>query len=318
MSMDISRRKFLKNASTYSGGLVMGSSLLGSTLMNSSIFDFKISLAEWCLNREIFSGEIDHLDFPVIAKNDFGIEGVEYVNQFFPDKAKDTTYLAELKKRADDHGVTSVLIMIDNEGHVSASDDEARTKAIENHYKWVEAAKYLGCHSIRINLHGAPDADDWMQASVDGLGRLSEFGAEHEISIIVENHGSHSSHGSRLAEVLKQVNSEWAGTLPDFGNFCYTRENGELWGSPCIAQYDTYQGTKDLMPYAKGVSAKTFDFKENGDEATLDYMRLFKIIKESGFNNGWVGIEYEGEHTPPAEGITLTKKLLEKVRAELA
>ncbi|GAB5410721.1 MAG: sugar phosphate isomerase/epimerase [Balneolaceae bacterium] len=316
--MGISRRKFLKNVTTYSGGLLMSSSLLNSSLTLKKTFDFKISLAEWCLNKEIFSGEIDHLDFPIIAKRDYEIEGVEYVSQFFPDKATDKAYLKELKMRADDHGVTSVLIMIDNEGYLSSEKEVARKKAVQNHYKWVEAAKYLGCHSIRINLHGAPDPVDWKLASIESLSALSEFGSEHDVNVIVENHGSHSSHGGRLADVLKQVDSEWAGTLPDFGNFCVARENGELWGAPCIEQYDPYQGTKDLMPFAKGVSAKTFDFEENGDEATLDYMRLFKIVKDSGFNNGWVGIEYEGEHTSPQKGILLTKKLLEKVRAKLA
>lgn len=316
--MDISRRKFLQNISTFSGGLAMSTPLISNVLNYKHTFDFKISLAEWCLNKEIFSGQIDHLDFPIIAKTDFGLQGVEYVNQFFPDKANDANYLKELKKRADDHGVTSVLIMIDNEGHISSKDDTERYKAIENHYKWVEAAKFLGCHSIRINLHGAKAVEDWKAASIDGLGRLAEFGASHEIGIVVENHGSHSSHGGRLAEVLRQVDNKWAGTLPDFGNFCVARENGELWGTPCIEHYDTYQGTKDLIPYAKGVSAKTFDFDEHGEETTFDYLRLFKIIKESGFNNGWVGIEYEGEHLPPAEGIMLTKKLLEIVRNELA
>lgn len=317
--MAISRKHFLKKSSIYSSGILMAPSILSENkILGLQKFDFKISLAEWCLNKEIFSGQIDHLDFPVIAKEKYGIHGVEYVNQFFPDKATDKAYLTELKKRAEDHDVTSVLIMIDNEGLVASKDNKIRTKAIENHYKWIEAAKFLGCHSIRINLHGASNPLDWKLASIDGLGKLAEYGADHKVNVIVENHGSHSSHGGRLADVLKQVNSKWAGSLPDFGNFCVARENGELWGTPCIEQYDTYQGTKDLMPFAKGVSAKTFDFKENGDEANLDYMRLFKIIKDSGFNNGWVGIEYEGEHTPPQEGIILTKKLLEKVRAELA
>tara|TARA_R110000868_G_scaffold408293_3_gene690952 strand:+ start:19547 stop:20494 length:948 start_codon:yes stop_codon:yes gene_type:complete len=311
------RRDFLKKTSFLAGSTIMSSSLSPFLLKPDKDFGFKISLAEWCHNREIFSGEMDHLDFPIIAKKNYGIDAVEYVNQFFADKANDQKYLKELKKRADEHGVRSVLIMIDNEGPVSSEDDKLRLKAVENHYKWVEAAKYLECDSIRINLFGAQDPDEWIAASVDGLGKLAEFGAQNEIAVIVENHGSHSSHGARLAEVMKQVNSKWTGTLPDFGNFCVARENGAMWNAPCIEQYDVYKGTEEMMPYAKGVSAKTFDFDDDGNEKNLDYMRLFQIIKDSGFNGGYVGIEYEGEHISPAEGILLTKKLLEKIRANL-
>jgi sugar phosphate isomerase/epimerase len=311
------RSDFLKNSLLLGGSAVMTSHIPTSLFTSDPAFDFKISLAEWCHNQALFSGEMDHLDFPVVAKKNYGIEAVEYVNQFFPDKANDKKYLGELKRRADDHGVRSVLIMIDNEGAVSSTNETERQQAVENHYKWVEAAKFLGCHSIRINLFGAQDANDWISASVDGLGTLAEFGKEHEISVIVENHGSHSSHGARLAEVMKQIDSPWAGTLPDFGNFCVARENGEMWGAPCVEQYDVYQGTKKLMPYAKGVSAKTFDFDDEGNETDLDFIRLFTIIKESGWNNGYVGIEYEGHTLPPAEGIKKTKALLERVRKEL-
>src|SRR5215207_5759728 len=115
---------------------------------------FKISLAEWSLNKGLFgrggAEKIDHLDFPKIAKAE-GIEGVEYVNQFFKDKAKDEKYLAEMKKRCDDLGVRSVLIMCDGEGNLGDPDEAKRSKAVENHHKWADAAKFLGCHSIRVN-----------------------------------------------------------------------------------------------------------------------------------------------------------------------
>lgn len=314
----MNRKDFLKSTAIFGASALLSSSIPSPLRSQQNAFNFRISLAEWCHNRELFSGEMDHLDFPQVARERYGITAVEYVNQFFPDKAKDRAYLQELRSRADDQGVRSVLIMIDNEGLVSSEDDKERLSAVENHYKWVEAAKFLGCHAIRINLFGAEDADAWVSASTDGLGRLAEFGAAHEISIIVENHGSHSSHGARLASVLREVNSPWAGTLPDFGNFCITRENGELWGAPCVEEYDVYQGVKELMPFAKGVSAKTFDFDGNGNEFSLDYLRLFRIIKASGWNNGYVGIEYEGEHLSPSEGILKTKSLLEKIRKELA
>ena len=114
---------------------------------------FKISLAEWSLHKTIFGKKLDNLDFAKTAKEEFGIDAVEYVNQFFKDKAKDEAYLTDLKKRAADHGVKSLLIMIDGEGALGDKDEAKRTKAVENHYKWVEAAKFLGCHSIRVNAH---------------------------------------------------------------------------------------------------------------------------------------------------------------------
>lgn len=316
--MNVDRLDFLKKTAITAGSVMIAPSLFQSEKKKSNSFDFKISLAEWSHQKDIFAGRFDHLDFASIAKLNYDIDAVEYVNQFFPDKATDIGYIREMKKRADDHGVQSVLIMIDNEGEVSSANDKIRVQAVQNHYKWIGAAKLLGCHAIRINLFGESDPDTWIKTSVDGLGRLAEFASDFEISVIVENHGSHSSHGKRLAEVMKQVDSKWAGTLPDFGNFCVARENGQLWGAPCIDEYDVYQGTKDLMPYAKGVSAKTFHFDENGNEADLDYLRLFRIIKNSGFNEGYVGIEYEGEDLYPAEGIMKTKKLLERVRKELS
>lgn len=316
--MNIDRLEFLKKTALTAGSAVIAPSILTSGSPESRSFDFKISLAEWSHQADLFAGRFDHLDFPSIAKLNYGIDAVEYVNQFFPDKASDISYIREMKRRADEHGVQSVLIMVDNEGEVSSADDKTRVQAVHNHYKWIGAAKLLGCHAIRINLFGENDPDTWIKTSVDGLGRLAEFASDFEISVIVENHGSHSSHGKRLAEVMRQVNSKWAGTLPDFGNFCVARENGQLWGSECIEQYDVYQGTKELMPYAKGVSAKTFHFDGDGNEKDLDYLRLFKIIKDSGFNGGYVGIEYEGEDLYPAEGIMKTKQLLERVRTALS
>ncbi len=316
--MKIDRLEFLKKTALTAGSVMIAPSLSDSRDHYKSSFDFKISLAEWSHQADIFAGRFDHLDFASIAKLNYGIDAIEYVNQFFPDKASDISYIREMKRRADDHGVQSVLIMIDNEGELSSADDKTRMAAVQNHYKWVGAAKLLGCHAIRVNLFGENDPETWIKTSVDGLGRLAAFAADFEISVIVENHGSHSSHGKRLTEVIKQVNSKWVGTLPDFGNFCVARKNGQLWGSECIEQYDVYQGTKEMMPYAKGVSAKTFRFDDNGNEADLDYMRLFKIIRDSGFNGGYVGIEYEGQDLYPAEGIIKTKRLLERVRKNLS
>lgn len=276
---------------------------------------FKISLAEWSLHKTLFDGKLTNMEFPAKAKNDFGIEALEYVNQFFKDKAQDQAYLGELKQRTDDLGVTNVLIMIDGEGGLGGTDDAKRLEAVENHYKWVEAAKFLGCHSIRVNAFGEGTADEIKAAAVDGLGRLSEFGADHNIGIIVENHGGPSSNGKWLADVMKQVNNPNCGTLPDFGNFCIERNPDNR--SECLEDYDRYLGTEELMPFAKGVSAKSNVFDESGNETQTDFRKMLTIVKDAGFR-GHIGVEYEGSELSEDEGIKATKALLEKVGAELS
>ena len=300
---DLNRREFLKHSAVVSGGLVLTG--LGSTnnLGCKQSPSFKISLAEWSLHRSIQNGEIDHLDFCSITNNKFGISAVEYVNSFFFDKAKDKIYLREMKMRADDLGIESLLIMCDNEGRLGNPDPTSRTKAIENHYKWAEAAKLLGCHSIRVNASSEGTYTDQIELAADGLRRLAEFGDSIGINTIVENHGGLSSNGKWLSEVMKKVNHPRVGTLPDFGNF---RLDGDEW-------YDRYQGVKELMPYAKAVSAKSHEFDLNGNEIKTNYYKMMEIVLESGYN-GYVGIEYEGSNHTEIEGIRLTLDLLKKVR----
>src|SRR5690606_5867034 len=275
---------------------------------------FEISLAEWSLHRTLRAGKLDNLDFAATAKNEFGIDIIEYVNQFFKDKAEDTAYLKDLLQRSKDNGVRNHLIMIDGEGGLGDTDDAARTQAVENHYKWVEAAKFLECETIRVNAYGEGSAEDVGAAAVDGLGRLGEFAAKVGINVIVENHGGYSSNGTWLANVMKQVNRDNVGTLPDFGNFCVQRDPND-W-KICIDEYDRYQGTQELMPYAKGVSAKSYDFDEKGDVIETDYYRMLKIVKDAGFK-GIIGIEYEGDSVSEYDGIRATKLALERVGAQI-
>lgn len=273
---------------------------------------FKISLAEWSLHKTLFANEMTNLDFPVRARNEFGISAVEYVNQFFKDKAKDQAYLNELKKICADNGVTSVLVMVDGEGNLGDADETKRKEAVENHYQWVEAAKFLGCHSIRVNAGGSGTREEHARAAADGLRKLSEFAAPMEIGIIVENHGGYSSDGKWLSDVIKSVGLDNCGTLPDFGNFCISRDPND-W-RVCLEEYDRYQGMKDLMPLAKGVSAKSYDFDEQGNCIETDYKRVLKKVKDAGYR-GHIGIEYEGSNLSEPEGIKATKALLERVGA---
>jgi sugar phosphate isomerase/epimerase len=248
-----------------------------------------------------------NLQFPVVAR-EMGIMGVEYVNQFFKDKAKDEKYLAELKKICKNEGVESVLIMCDGEGMVGHPEKEERIKTAENHKKWIDAAAFLGCHSIRVNAGSKGTFEEQQKLAADGLHMLCEYGDTKKINVIVENHGGLSSNGDWLAGVMKLVNHKRVGTLPDFGNFIIDRQTGE--------EFDRYKGMELLMPFAKGVSAKSNDFDAEGNETKSDFFRIMKIVQASGFK-GWVGIEYEGSVLPEKEGIIATKKLLEKVFASL-
>ena len=268
---------------------------------------FTVSLAPWSFHKALFAGKMDNLDFAKTAKTEFGIDAVEYVNQFFKDKARDRKYLAEMRTRCRDAGVHSRLIMCDGEGALGDADPVMRRSAVENHYKWVEAAKFLGCFAIRVNAASSGSYDEQLERAADGLRRLAEFGRQRRIAVIVENHGGLSSNGQWLSAVIKKVSLPNCGTLPDFGNF-------DLGGGK---QYDRYKGVAELMPFAKAVSAKSLDFDAAGNETTIDYPRMMKIVKDAGFRS-YVGIEYEGERLAEPDGVRATKALLERVRAELA
>jgi L-ribulose-5-phosphate 3-epimerase len=274
---------------------------------------YRISLAQWSLHNALFSGELEHLDFAKTARESFGIEGIEYVNAFFKDRATDDAYLAQMNARAKDHGVTQLLIMVDGEGRIGAPSESERAQTVENHRRWLHAAKTLGCHSIRVNAASEGTFEEQQKLAADGLRRLTEVGAEMDLNVIVENHGGLSSNGTWLAGVMKMVDHPRCGTLPDFGNFCFDWSKAdlpEMW-------YDRYVGVREMMPYAKAVSAKSRAFDENGYESQTDFRKMMKIVTDAGYH-GWVGIEWEGKGVSEHEGIMLTKKLLEKVRDEMA
>ncbi len=298
------RRSFL--TTSLAGGALLGLRLplaQGLGAAAAEVGDFKLSLAEWSLHRALFDGAITNLDFPKIAREQYGIEGVEFVNQFFKDKAHDSEYLKDLKAQANDHGVTCVLIMIDGEGDMSAPDKEQRLRAVENHKKWVDAAASLGCHSIRINTGEHYSPTD-VGAVAEACAALNDYGVQQKIGVICENHGGPSSNPAALIALMKAVNSPNFGTLPDFGNF--PKANGQY-------AIDIYSAIEQMMPYAKGVSAKSYDFDAQGNETTLDFPRIMKIVKQAGYH-GFVGIEYEGDRLSEPEGIKATKKLLESIR----
>ncbi len=333
--MNMNRKEFLKQAGVSVAGLSAFSILpfaSGCSVEkkdeNSSPL-FKLSLAQWSLHKTYFGeetmqagweyfgrtlqsdpsallqGSEDPLYFARLAKQKYGIDAVEYVNTFYFDKATNQSYLNDLKQVADDEGVRSVLIMCDAEGALGDPDSDARQQAVENHYKWVEAAKFLGCHSIRVNAQSSGSYDEQMKLAADGLRSLAEFGDRHEINIIVENHGGLSSNAEWLAGVMEMADHPRCGTLPDFGNFRISETE----------EFDPYRGTELLMPFAKGVSAKSHDFDKNGNESNRDFRKLMKIVADAGYD-GYVGIEYEGDNHSEEEGIIATKQLLLAIHDE--
>ena len=290
----MNRRTFLQS--------LLGASLVatGGCNMVRPGSGLRISLAEWSLHRALHSGEMSNLDFPKKTRS-FGIGAVEYVNSFFKDKAQDEAYLSDLRNRCNGEGVRSLLIMCDGEGALGDQDSQRRKKAVENHQRWVQAAQFLGCHSIRVNAAGGGSYDECQKNAADGLRALCEYADPFGINVIVENHGGFSSNGAWLAGVMEKVDHVRVGTLPDFGNFRINRDE----------EYDRYLGVTELMPWAKAVSAKSHEFDAEGNEMRTDYSRMIEIVRNSGYA-GYVGIEFEGGGMSEDEGILATLALLKK------
>ncbi|MEM6278398.1 MAG: TIM barrel protein [Verrucomicrobiota bacterium] len=340
--MNFNRRHFLSSSAALTSGAFFAGCSSDSPAPEESAEtgpSYDISLAQWSNHRLLKGGDLDNLDWPAFTQENFGIDALEWVNQFFAEKKGDLglqpkggDYLQQMKQRCDDLGMTSVLIMCDGVGRLGDPDSAKRTNTVEGHYAWLEAAKSLGCHSIRVNSGSDPSLSPEEQADlcVDGLRRLSEKAATMDLNVIVENHGGLSSNGAWLAGVLKTVNLPNCGSLPDYGNFYVVKNRGKkeqyekqkalYAGDPNLTEdeyglgYDRYQGVKDLMPYAKGVSAKAHDFNAEGEEIHTDFGRMMSLVAESGYE-GYIGVEYEGKELGEVEGIKKTKALLEKVIA---
>ena len=291
----------------------MGATALATTPLiayGTQVKALKISLAQWSLHRSFRDGTLDSVNFASIAMEKYGIDAVEYVNGLYPDKASDEAFWNSMKKRSSDAGVKNLVLMVDDEGDLGVASEKERLKSVENHYKWVNVAKLLGCPTMRVNAFGDADREIYRIAIMDGMSRLADYADKSGINIVIENHGLFSSDAALIAGIIKEVNRPNFGSFPDFGNWCLSAKWGTTQGE-CDKVYDRYQGVAELLPYAKAVSAKSYNFNEQGEDTKIDYYRMMKIVKESDYN-GYIGIEYEGMEKSEHEGILITKELMKK------
>jgi L-ribulose-5-phosphate 3-epimerase len=293
----MNRRNFLQTAGAFAAPLA-------SAVAQAADAKFRISLAEWSIHRAINARMVTNLQFPRIAREQFGIEGLEFVNALWEAPTQD--YLRQLKQQMTKYGTKGVLIMCDGEGMMGHSDRAERRKAADNHFKWVDYAAELGCHSIRTNMY--PDKQPSTPAEIsafiencaDSFTRLCEYARPRNINVVIENHGGISSDPDVVVRLMKTVNLPNFGTLPDFGNFPKT--------------IDRYEAVAKLMPFAKGVSFKCYDFGADGWETVIDMQKMMKIVLDAGYHN-WVGIEYEGNRLSEFEGIQAGKRVLDRLLA---
>ena len=306
------RRKFNKIVTSLSSGIILSNGYSCSNINN--VDKYGISLAQWSLHKMIkIDKTLNPIDFAQKSK-ELGFDAIEYVSTLYRpilEKLSIKEMTKKLINKSKEHDVKNLLIMVDDEGNLSSSNLSEIKEAIDKHKRWIEMASKLECHSVRVNLEGEDQLDKWKDNSIKGLSLLSEFASNYNVNIIVENHGGNSSIGKELAEVIKNVNLDNCGTLPDFGNFCIKRKNGSLYDGPCDIEYDKYEGMRNLMPYAKAVSAKSYDFDPFGNETTIDFKKMMDIVDEFNYN-GYLGIEYEGNNHSEINGIELTKKLIQK------
>ncbi|MBS1487363.1 MAG: TIM barrel protein [Bacteroidetes bacterium] len=306
------RREFIKKLIAGASAVqipVIGSAF--SALTTDELPPLNISLAQWSMHRAIEKGELKPENFAAIAKNNYGIQAIEYVGSFYQAHATEEKFWLQMKKTANDLGVKNLLIMVDNEGDLGNLNKPERKKAVENHFKWINAAKLLGCHSIRVNAFGDGAKEAVQKAMIESMTILCTYASQENINVIIENHGLYSADGQWVAGIMKAVNQPNCGTLPDFGNWCTNAKWGSTQDNKCTEVYDRYEGVKDFLPFAKGVSAKSYDFNKDGEETIIDFTRMLQLVKAAGFK-GHVGIEYEGHRLSEPDGIRATKALLEK------
>ena len=332
--MNPDRRKFIQTSIALSIGIPLISQNLWANLqsLNNRI---KISLQCVSFANTLMNGKMSILEFPRIVREDFNIEGAEYWNIPLIQKRRDSKFIKELNKRTSDYGLKNTLMLVDlydlktrESKSICDKDSKRRNEAIEDHKEWIDVAKSIGCSSIRVNLWSeGMNASEVKNISEEALSKLLEYSSTQDMSIVIENHGGFTSDAGWLVDLMKSINHSKLGTLPDFGtlNFCIEKaqaKEGEMYSSNCLNQYNKYKGVEEMLPYAKGISAKSISFDSNGEEINTDFERMIKLIKSSSFE-GFMAIEYEGalmqmfggdplDYLSPNQGVLATKRLIEK------
>ena len=338
--MENHRRKFIKNSLKYSFGLSLASTIPSPFIFSSCIekiksSNLKISLQAYSFAPLLMAGKFNIIDFPEIVKNTYRLNGAEYWSIAFMNQEKNKNFLDDLNQKSKDLGVSNTIILVDDiniqtmeQGPSLASlKKEERNEAIEYHKHWIEVASKINCHSIRVNLKSdVGSEEEILKTSAESISKLAEFGSKYGVSTIVENHGGLTGNAKWLVKLIKEINSDFVGTLPDFGNngFCMKRERLDLSNltKPCDQQYDKYEVVEELLPFAKGISAKSHEFDEKGNDINTDFEKMITIVKQSSYE-GYIAIEYEGamlnlfggkgNYLNPHEGVIATKALLEKL-----
>ena len=330
--MNQNRRKFIKNIFKSSAAISLSSPLLNNDLFANYVSNkLKISLQCFSFASEFYKGKFDLSNFSKIVRETYNLDGAEFWSIPFMGKEKNSIFLNELRQKSNDYGVKNTIILVDllnmqtmKQGNSLASiDKKERNQAIEDHKPWIDAAKSIGCDSIRINLWSDASMEEVMKVSIESISKLLEYASDKNISIVIENHGGHTGDAKWLVNLIKKINNKKLGTLPDFGtlNFCVKRDLNLDFTAKCFNQYDKYLGVKELLPFAKGISAKSTQFDLKGNETDTNFKKMVRLIKKSNFE-GYISIEYEGairdtfsqqnNHLPTHDGILATKKLLEK------
>ena len=330
--MNENRRKFIKNIFKSSAAISLSSPLLNNDLFANYVSNkLKISLQCFSFASEFYKGNFNLSNFSKIVRETYNLDGAEFWSIPFMGKEKNSNFLNELRQKSNDYGVKNTIILVDlldmqtmKQGNSLASiDKKERNQAIEDHKPWIDAAKSIGCDSIRINLWSDASMQEVMKVSIESISKLLEYASDKNISIVIENHGGHTGDAKWLVNLIKKINNKKLGTLPDFGtlNFCVKRDLNLDFTAKCLSQYDKYLGVKELLPYAKGISAKSTQFDLKGNETDTNFKKMVRLIKKSNFE-GYISIEYEGairdtfsqqnNHLPTHDGILATKKLLEK------
>lgn len=283
------RRSFIKKTAILGAAGVLSPAIIKNSMAIATprmSYD-DISLAQWALVDEIRAGKWKNLDFPKISREDFGLNGIEFVNTLF--EVPTNSYLNQLRKNADDHGVSMVLIMVDAEGDGCEPTAALRKQFDINHRKWIDIAHYLGCHAIRTNCRGPKDVDkkEALKWAAESYNMLLEYSQQAKISVVIENHGGVSNDPDWMVELMQEVNNLYFGTYPD-------------WRRPSD-DFDNLDYLKKMLPWAGGMSYRN----QPTEELTA---KMISLCKDSGYK-GWYGIESSGREAI-GQGRDLLKKYL--------